>query len=188
MSNIAYIETGTKHATKRHDSPIIVGWNKFKEFWTMNMRAEPEPSSLINQARKELTQAEFSFFQLERRESRHIGNYLHENEHIRAAIRGHIKDTGGALVVATESRVMYLHEIPLFSNFEEFTYDIVSGISLNNVSHLLSSVSLYTKFKTYELDYVNTRSAEQFVKYVESRLYTREDSFLRERERWAHMQ
>ncbi len=183
MSSIAYIETGLRYRLKRHDSPLLANISKLKDFLTLSMHPEPEPTATMNQARKELGDVGFSYFQLERRESRHIANYLHHDEHIRAAIRGLVKDVGGALVVATDSRVLYLHETPLFSSFEVFAYDIVSGISLNNVSRLLSSVSLFTKFKVYQLDYVNTRSAEQFLKYVESRLYTRDEALLHERER-----
>lgn len=190
-SSIAYIETGLEHLpkSKRHDSPLIRMLVKLRDFfWTMSIGDEVDTATSMDRTKKELSDAGLSYFQLERRESRHIASYLNADEHIHGAIRGHVKDVGSALMVATDSRVLYLHEVPFFSNFEEFTYDIASGISLNNMSHILSSVRIFTKFKTYELDYVNTRSAELFVKYIETRLYVREKALLHEGERRLLMQ
>lgn len=189
MTSVMYIETGLKHSTEKHQIPIVAVASKLRNFFLLAAEYGKENESAVaKRTRKELANAGFSYFQLDRRESHHIANYLQENEHIKAAIHGHVKDVGGVLMVATESRIMYLHDIPLFSNFEEFPYDIVSGVSINNVSHILSSVRLFTKFKTYELDYVNIKSAEKFVRYVESRIYSQNNiSLIHKRERGLSM-
>jgi len=186
MSSIAYIKTGFERLPVSHESPLIAGLSRLRDSFVLAAQDE-ENAAVEGQTKKELTDAGFSYFQLERRESRHIGRYLQKGEHIHGAIRGHVKGVGGALVVATESRIIYLHEIPLFSHLEEFTYDLVSGVSIHNISRMLSSVSISTKFKTYELDYVNTLSAEKFIGYVESRLYLRDGTFMPEKEREVYM-
>ena len=187
MSSIAYIKTGFEHLPVVHESPLVSGLSKLYNNF-MLVAQDEENAIATRQSKKELADAGFSYFQLERRESRHIGRYLQKEEHIHAAIRGHIRGVGGALVVATESRIIYLHEIPLYSHLEEFTYDLVSGISLHNISHMLSSVTISTRCSTYELEYVNTLSAEKFIGYVESRLYLRDGSLMPEKERGVYMQ
>ena len=189
MTSVMYIETGLKHSTEKHQIPIAAMASKLRNFFLLAAEYGSENENAVaKRARKELADAGFTYFQLDRRESHHIAHYLQEDEHIKAAIHGHVKDVGGVLMAATESRIMYLHDIPLFSNFEEFPYDIVSGVSINNVSHILSSITIFTKFKTYELDYVNLKSAEKFVSYVESRIYSQANtSRMHERERGLSM-
>lgn len=122
-------------------------------------------------ARQDLRDAGFSNFQLERRDLRQIAEYLTPGEHILAGIRGHVSGIGGVLLVATDHRILYLHSIPMYSNFEEFLYDVVSGVSVNRAGYL-SSVTLFTKFKTYQVDYVSAIQAERFVDFVESKIYS----------------
>lgn len=73
-------------------------------------------------------------------------------------------------MVATDSRLLYLHDIPLFSHFEEFAYDVVLGVSINRSAYL-SSATVFTKYKTYQIDYINPRQAERFLTFVESQIY-----------------
>lgn len=131
------------------------------------------PASRVDQVgvRQDLRQAGFSNLQLNRRDLRQIANYLTPGEHILAGIRGHVSGIGGVLLVATDHRILSLHSIPLYSNFEEFLYDVVSGVSVNRAGYL-SSVTLFTKFKTYQIDYITGRQAERFVNFVESKIYS----------------
>lgn len=164
-----YIPTGKDvPAPPRIGSPLINGARKLHDclFESDKRTLDRRTKS----AQKELSSIGFSRFQLDRRETRHIAAFLGADEHIRAGIRGHIYGLGGVLMVATDSRILYLHDIPLFSNFEEFSYDVVSGVSINRAGYL-SSVTVFTKFKTYQIDYVNSRQAEQFLHFVESQIY-----------------
>jgi hypothetical protein len=133
-------------------------------------QASTEHDSRTTVAVNELRSAGFSRFQLDRHESKHIAEFLNPGEHIYAGIRGHIYGIGGALLVATNKRLLYLHDIPLYSNFEEFSYDVVSGVTINRAAYL-SSITAFTKFKTYQVDYINPRQAERFLSYVESQIY-----------------
>lgn len=174
MTSVMYIETGLRHSTEKHQIPIAAVASKLRNFFLLAAEYGSEDENAVaKRARKELTDAGFTYFQLDRRESHDISHYLQQDEHIKGAIHGHTTNAGGVLILATESRIMYLHEIPSFSNFEEFPYESVSGISINNLSHVLANVTILTKFKTYEFNYVNRKAADKFVNYVESRMVSR---------------
>lgn len=168
MSAVNYIPTGSNPAPHKAGSSFFEGLRRLNNYLFEPSLTPADRKTKL--AQKELRSVGFSRFQLDRRESRHIAAYVNPGEHIRAGIRGHIFDLGGVLMVATDSRILYLHDIPLFSNFEEFAYDMVSGISVHRAGYL-SSVTVFTKLKTYQIDYINPRQAERFLEFVESQIY-----------------
>jgi PH (Pleckstrin Homology) domain-containing protein len=115
----------------------------------------------------ELQDAGLTNFDLHRRESRHIVGYLHGYEHIKAAVRGKLADDGWSLLVATNLRIIYLHQIPLFSHMDEISYDLVSGVTCNQVGNWYGSLTLHTRTKDYELNFVSIVAANKFANFVE---------------------
>ena len=115
----------------------------------------------------ELKQARLSRFGLKSMEGHHIAQIIHPDEHISGAIYGYCKD-GYAMVVATDSRVIYLDNKPLFSNKDEITYGLVGGISCGKVGPL-ATVTLHTKLGDYKLKTASYRSVGQFVNFIEQR-------------------
>jgi len=175
MSSIAYITSGLQHMSVLRGSSLSAITSRRKKY--LGLKEE-------NSTSKELAEVGLSYPQLNLQESKHIGQYLKEGEHIRGAVRGTIKGTGIALIVATESRVMYLQETPRAYNFREYAYGAIDSISIRSASRLLSSISICMNGQPYELIYVATRPAERFVTYVKShkRLV---DNFLRRRVKGA---
>lgn len=110
----------------------------------------------------ELSASGLSNFQLEKSAVKQLISYLDEQEHVMAAIQGHVPDIGDALLVATDARLIYLHDTPTFSHFEEFSYDNIERVTVSKTSRVLSTVALQTKLKTYQFDYVNPLVAERF--------------------------
>ena len=113
---------------------------------------------------------------------RFSGTYLpeiiHADEHIEAAIFGRHKELEGffgaveGMLVATDKRVLFVDHRPGYTTMDEFTYDVVSGVSLTKAIYN-ASVTLYTKVSNYRLSYVGKESAKNFVDYIENRLEAR---------------
>ncbi|MEK9196089.1 MAG: pyridoxamine 5'-phosphate oxidase family protein, partial [Patescibacteria group bacterium] len=79
------------------------------------------------------------------------------------------------MLVATDRRVLYFQSKPFYSNTDEVTYDVVSGVK-NSDAVLFSSVTLHTRVRDYTINYANVRCARKFVKYIEGRRIKRDIS------------
>lgn len=116
----------------------------------------------------ELKSAGVSGYALLRAECRYLPSIIHETEQVKAAVYGHVEGAGGALLVATNKRVIYLNRMPLFTTLDEVTYDLVSGISKGS-NGLLSSVTLHTRAGDYTVRFGNLVSVAKFVNYIENK-------------------
>lgn len=116
---------------------------------------------------QELLEAGLTNFDIHKRECRHLINYLHPYEHVKSAIRGHLPLGGSGLLVATNLRVIFLRQMPLFTNLDEVSYDVVSSVTCNQVGNLYASVTLHTRSGNYELNFVNLQAAQRFVDFIE---------------------
>lgn len=124
---------------------------------------------------QEMREAGLTTFDLRRRECRHIARYLHRYEHIKAAVRGKLPNDGWGLLVATNLRIIFLHRVPpLFTNMDEVSYDLVSGVSYNQVGNLYASVTLHTRTKDYDLHFVNLDAGVKFAGFIEKMSVDRE--------------
>lgn len=170
MNGSNYIPLASRHVPLQHRSWLANMVHRLNDTLFLSQESEDAANTHARQTQKELRAIGFSRFQIDRRESRHIAKYIDKDEHIRAGIRGHVFGVGGVLMVATNKRILFLHDIPLFTNLEEFAYEVVSGVSINRATYL-SSVTVFTKFKTYQVDYVNSQQAERFLHFVESQIY-----------------
>ncbi len=96
----------------------------------------------------------------------YLSKLIHFDEQIMGAIYGRNSD-GSVMLVATDRRVIYIDKKPFFTNFDELTYDIVSGVSYGQ-SWMFTTVRLHTRVKDYELHWVNPKCARYFIRFIES--------------------
>lgn len=121
---------------------------------------------------RELKQAGVTRYGLFRSESKFLPKLIHKDEHIGGAIYGRV-GIDFVMMVATDRRVLYFQSKPFYSDVDEVTYDVVSGID-NSDAVIFSGVTLHTRVKNYILRYVNPKCARIFVKYIESRRVERD--------------
>lgn len=116
--------------------------------------------------RKELVAAGVSTYGLQKSESRYLPQVIHEDEHIGGVVYGRYEN-GGAMLIATDKRVIFLDKKPLFTTNEEVPYNVVSGFKIGRTG-LVNSISLHTRVKDFHLRYVNLLCATNFKEYLES--------------------
>jgi general stress protein 26 len=117
--------------------------------------------------KQELRNAGVTGYGLMKSESRYLPQIIHEDEHIMGVVYGQYSG-GSAMLVATDHRVIFLDRKPLFTTMDELTYDVVSGVKLSR-SSLFITVILHTRIADYTISYANSKCADKFVKYIESR-------------------
>lgn len=99
--------------------------------------------------------------------SRYLPKIIHPFEHIQAVVYGRNVE-GSVMIVATDSRIIYLVKKPLFVNFDEITYDVVAGVTYGHVG-LSSTVALHTRMGDYTMRTMNVKCADKFVNFIEWR-------------------
>lgn len=119
--------------------------------------------------KEELRKAGVTSYGLLKLESRNLPQIIHENEHVKGVSYGRASTGGGAMLVATDLRIIYFNRMPLFSSLDEVTYELVSGVSIYKSGNLFASVSLHTRAGDYTVRYTNYVCAKRFVKYIEQR-------------------
>jgi len=115
----------------------------------------------------ELKQVGVSRLGLRSHEAKYLPISIHADEHIMGAVFGHAPE-GFVMLVATDKRVIYLDRKPLFSNQDEITYDVVSGVKYSKAA-FDGTLTLHTGIKDYKLRNIHQESAMQFVRYIEQR-------------------
>lgn len=115
----------------------------------------------------ELRAAGVTNYGLLKPESRNLPQVIQEDEHIRAVVYGRATTSGGAMLVATNLRVIYFNRMPLFATLDEVTYDLVSGVSKGSEGGLFAAVTLHTRAGDYTIRFANVVCADRFVKYIE---------------------
>lgn len=123
-------------------------------------------SPFVKHVRQELRSVGISGFDLLKPETYSIARVLMPNELILAAICGKVNNEGSALLVVTDKRVIYLNEIPLFTNMDEVGYGVVTGIS-SEVGRWDATITLHTGIKDFTMHSINTEAANNFVYIVE---------------------
>ncbi len=104
----------------------------------------------------------------------HLPQIIHPSEHVQGVIYGRyssgIKSLGfdEGTLVATDRRLIFLDYKPGFTNQEEITYDVVSGIQ-RTTGLFFSGLTLHTRIGDYSFRYVNTKCASRFAEYIEQR-------------------
>ncbi len=115
----------------------------------------------------ELCNAGVTQYGLLKGESRHLHSIIHDDETINGVVYGRTEN-GSAMIVATNKRVLYLDHRILFNKSEVITYEVVSGVSVNEQSGY-AGVVLHTRIRDFRLRFVNLKCARKFAKYIEAR-------------------
>ena len=110
---------------------------------------------------------------LARMESRYLPHIIHPDEIIGGVVYGHSQD-GFVMLIATETRVIFLDKKPLYVNQDEITYYVISGISISHAG-VGSTVTLHTRIKDYKIRTYNYKCANNFVEYIETRCLEHND-------------
>lgn len=106
--------------------------------------------------------------------SRYLPKIIHEDEHVRAAVYGRYKVNGGWLamsegvLVATDSRIIFLDHKPGFTSTEEVTYDVVVGVRKTSGGPF-AAVTLYTRVGNFTIRFAHGRTIDKFVEFIEKR-------------------
>lgn len=109
-----------------------------------------------------------SKFRLTTTQARYVFQYLKAGEYIESVVHGHVFGIGNAIIVATDSRIIYLQETLFYRKYEQLPYEDVGCIMLTPTPESLSRLGIYTKTKTYRLANVNARAAQEFISTVAS--------------------
>jgi general stress protein 26 len=122
----------------------------------------------------ELKEAGASSYGASKFASRYLPTVIHPDEHVKAAVYGRYEEGGGLLslsagmLVATESRIIFLDHKPGFTSMDEITYEVVSGVK-KVTSALASTLTLHTRVGDYVIRFANESGAEKFMHYIEKR-------------------
>lgn len=100
-------------------------------------------------------------------ESRYLPHIIHEDEDIQGVVYGK-SDDGFAMLIATDTRVIYLDKKPLFVIEDEITYDVISGVSRGQVGPG-STIKLHTRVKDYTIRTFNEKCSRGFAEAIEAR-------------------
>lgn len=117
--------------------------------------------------KEELKSAGVTNYGLLKPESRNLPQIIQEDEHIKGVIYGRATTGGGAMLIATDLRLIYFNRMPLFSTLDEIPYERVSGITRGKEGGLLVAVTLHTRIGDYTIRFANLNCASTFVKYIE---------------------
>ncbi len=140
-----------------------------KPLKTSSNRLAPALSKVSHEDRimHQLRILDVSRFGLRTMESRYLPRIIHSGEQLGGVVYGH-HEAGFAMLVATDSRIIFLDKKPLIVNEEEISYEVVSGVSFSHAG-FGSTVTLHTRIKDYAIRTFNQKSAQRFVDYIEFR-------------------
>lgn len=120
---------------------------------------------------QELRQAGVSRYGMLKFNAHYLHRIIHPDEHIKAVVYGHygteLIGTEGMLV-ATDRRVVFLDHKPGYTNMEEFSYDVISGVRFAQAG-VFTSVTLHTKLGSFTIKYANANCARRFVSCIGTR-------------------
>ena len=115
--------------------------------------------------KEELSKAGISAYGLLKAEARYLPKIIQEDEHIMAAAYGRA-EAGGAILVATDRRIVFLDKKPLIVTSDEISYEVVSGVGVGRESGLFASLTLHTRMGDYTVRFVSPPAAKKFEQYL----------------------
>jgi hypothetical protein len=120
-----------------------------------------------NMIQRELKLAGVSWYGLLKDESRYLHRIIRPNDHIKAVVYGWNSE-GSAMIIATDTRLIYLDKKPLFVKTDELTYEIVSGVMSTHAGPFIS-FTLHTRMGDYMLKTFIPKTTALFVSFIEAR-------------------
>jgi hypothetical protein len=98
---------------------------------------------------------------------RKLHQTIHPDEHIAAVVYPNL-GSGTAVLVATDRRILYIDRKPFSYVFDEFTYDIVSGVSFKQQGPLFTLL-LHTPINHFVVHTTNRVAVQGFITCMEIR-------------------
>jgi hypothetical protein len=127
---------------------------------------QTQSAQRVKHVKKQLRSVGISGFDLLKPEPHYLASVLKTAELILAAICGKVDDVGSALLVVTDSRIIFLHQLPLLMTTDEVSYDMVDGIS-SHIGNWEATITLHTTAKDFTIHSVNVEAAHYFIYVVE---------------------
>jgi hypothetical protein len=124
--------------------------------------------------RIELIEAGMSKYGLRKFNTHYLPKLIQDGEHIEAVVYGRYAEGPGFLswtdrmIVATNRRVISVNHKPGYTDFDEFTYDVINGVETTSAG-FFTGVSLTTKIHELRVRFVNKKCARKFVHFIEKR-------------------
>ncbi len=132
-------------------------------------------SQELTRIRQELKAVGMTGFGRAKFASQFLPKILHEGERIRGVVYGRYAPGENkqlrwseGMLIATNLRVIFLDRKPGFENFDELTYDVVSGVQ-KTFAWPFASMTLHTRIGNYTLRFANKQCIDTFMEYVEQR-------------------
>ncbi len=97
---------------------------------------------------------------------RHLPYIIHPDEHLEAVVSGRETAMGGAILVSTDRRVIFVVKKLFFLRDDEIGFRSVRGVSYMH-SMLSSRVVLHTQMGDYSVRTFNRQCADAFMKSIE---------------------
>jgi len=120
--------------------------------------------SRVNAELKKLGMKHWGFMQLG---THYLPTLIHGDEHLEAIVYGHNKE-GSVMMVATDSRIIYLDKDLMFAHAEDITYDVVAGVSYSTVG-VSALVTLHTRLGDFTIRTMNWTCAKNFRDFIDER-------------------
>ena len=115
---------------------------------------------------EQLKQVGVSDFSLHKQTVKQLPSILRDDEKILAALVGRNTKRWSAMLVATDSRIVYVEADLLFHSFDELLFGVVSGIEVRPTP-ILSSLTLFTRIGDYTVTTPSSHAADTFRRTVE---------------------
>lgn len=97
---------------------------------------------------------------------RHLPYIIHPDEHLEAVVSGRETAVGGAILVSTDRRIVFVVKKLFFLRDDEIGFRSVRGVSYMH-SVLSSHVVLHTQMGDYSVRTFNRQCADAFMKSIE---------------------
>ncbi len=128
----------------------------------------------IEDIKIELVELGANLFDILLPETRALLDYIHDDEIINGVVYGQYKKnniaegSGRGLLVATDRRILLIDKKPMFLKFDEFSYEIIGGVSYSNVG-TSGTVVLQSRNGDISIQTYNSKCAKNFIKAIESK-------------------
>lgn len=99
---------------------------------------------------------------------RHLHEMLQPGEEVGGIVYGRC-DEGSVVLVATDSRVIFIDVKPMFKKVENISYNVVSGVTLEWVM-FSGTLILHTRVADLKVRTMNKVAARKFMEFIEKRI------------------
>ncbi|MDL2341668.1 MAG: PH domain-containing protein [Patescibacteria group bacterium] len=125
----------------------------------------PHYDSAKDQVFAELRVAGANRYDMKLPETYYMPTVIKADEHVMAAVYGKY-ELGRGVLVATDSRVLFIDRKPLFVRCDEIGFGMIGGVSHSRVT-LAAILTMHTRLGAYKLRTFNHKAVKNFVDYID---------------------